>query len=161
MKKSISLGLLTILISTKSILACQYDPEFDYDDIDSSDISIAIASVSEVRVETLETSCLIVEYENAEYLLGVGNTQFSVTTCTDDVYDADVMASDKDVLDFFGFIPSTEVLVGVVRPPDSADGLRYATPTCWGPLHYNLQTMTAEQRAKLLNEIESVVEMVQ
>ncbi len=159
MKKQLVHPLLALLISTKTALACYPDPEFSYDDLTRSDISIATASVTTVEVRTTETtSCWHVGYSDAEYLYGHGAKAFSVTTCTDEVYQIDALAEEAEGLEYLGFIPTAEVLLGVVHLNGDVSDLRYAIPSCWGPLHVNLGKMSGEERAEFLGEINTLIE---
>jgi len=161
MKKHLVLSLLAFLISTKSVLACYPDPEFVYDDVTTVDISIATASVTTVELKTTETSsCWHVGYSGAQYLYGHGAKEFSVTTCAGEVYQIDALSEEVEGFEYLGLIPSAEVLLGVVHLSENASELRYAIPSCWGPLHVNLGKMSGEERAEFLHDFKAQIENI-
>ncbi len=147
------------LVASRAVFACQEDMHSTYDILGSSDVSIAIAIISDIRIEAAKPSCWVVDYEQAEYLSGSGKSHFSVTNCTDEFYDADEVSEMlADSYETYGFKRNTEVVMGIVRPTNNTDELRYAIPNCWGYLHYNLEDLSKEERAGLLRSIRNQVE---
>ena len=145
--------MAVVSLSAVPSFACDPDPNFPYDDIGSADISIIVATVSNVEMVTNETSCWVLSYDVAEYLYGSGSSEFFVTTCIDEIDQFDAMLHEAEGLTYLGFVPAAEVLLGVVRETENYESLRYAVPTCWGPLHYNLHAATEEERAELMETI--------
>lgn len=158
MKQAFFGSFLLFFLSTTSVLACYPDPKFQYDDIGSADLSIVVAEVAEVKVATRGQPCLFLRYVNAEYLYGNGSTEFSVTTCTGEIPQMDSLMQEVDGKTYLGFISYAEVLLGVVREGTNADTLRYAVPTCWGPLHYNLDILPEEERLGLIKSIKGWID---
>ena len=146
-------------MSTKTVLACYPDPEFTYDDVTKSGISIATATVANVELKTTETtSCWHVEYSDAKYLYGHGTHEFSVTTCADEAYQVGALSEETEGLEYLGFIQNAKVLLGVVDVNEDVSDRRYAILSCWGPLHVNLRKMSGEERAEFLRGIKTLVE---
>lgn len=161
MKNHLVRSLLAFLISTKTAWACYPDPTFAYDEVATADISIVTASVTTVEVTTTETiSCWHVDYSDAQYLYGHGTKEFSVTTCTDEVYQIDALSEEAEGLEHLGLIPNAEVLLGVVHPSEKASDLRYAIPSCWGPLHVNLGKMSGDERTEFLRDFKTQIEKI-
>lgn len=159
MKLGLAGALLSLALLPTSGMACYPDPGFDYDDIGSAELSIAITTVLDVSVVSQDRSCWVLRYGNAEYLHGTGPEAFSVTTCAKDVFQIEAMMAEIESLPHLGFTAMTEVVLGVVRQDAQVDGLRYAIPTCWGPLHYNLDTASPEERETLLQMIQEALEL--
>lgn len=153
MKRRILCFSLCTWLSATAALACYPDPEFAYDRVGSADFRIAVAQVSDVEIVVQDTSCYVLSYHHAEYLIGTGPSDFVVRTCTDDIYQVDSLLEEAEGLTYLGFVKSAEVLVGLVRDPANTDSLRYAVPTCWGPLHYNLEKVSEQDRADMLRAI--------
>ena len=155
MKKFVLRSVFVLLIPANTALACVPDPEFAYDDATNVDIAIATAVVTSVEIKNTEiASCWQVQYSNARYYLGQGAEGFSVTTCADKVYQEDALAEQVEGLESLGFKPNAEVLLGVVHLGENASKLRYAIPSCWGPMHVDLGQMSAEERAEFLDNLE-------
>lgn len=161
MKNHLVRSALAFLISTKTALACYPDPAFAYDEVATADVSIATASVTTVEVRTTETtSCWHVGYSDAQYLYGNGTKEFSVATCMDEVYQIGALSEETEGLDYLGLIPNAEVLLGVVHPCEKASEVRYAIPSCWGPLHVNLGKMSGKERAEFLRDFKTQIENI-
>ncbi|MBM1558393.1 hypothetical protein JQV19_17930 [Sulfitobacter mediterraneus] len=159
MKKHLCRSLLAVLVSSKSVLACYPDPEFIYDEVTSVDISIATASVAAVELETKETSsCWRVDYTDIQYLYGHGAKEFFVTTCVNEVYQIDALSEEVEGFEYLGFVPNADVLLAVVPLRDQASELRYAIPSCWGPLHVNLDKMSSGERLDFLNNFRNQID---
>ncbi|MFQ6554059.1 hypothetical protein AAD018_017085 [Aestuariibius insulae] len=146
------------LLSADLALACQPDPDFAYDEVASQDISIAIASVVDVEIVGTDASCWLVEYEKAEYLFGLGDQAFSVATCADEFFQIEALTYEAEGLEYLGFVPGADVLLGLVKAGEDAKDLRYAVPSCWGPLHFNLDKLSDEERTALLQNIQTQIE---
>jgi hypothetical protein len=172
MKPPLASSLLWVFLTGPG-LACYPDPNFAYDDIRSADISIVIATVSAVEIETRAgffeyfqqekiwrggATCWVIRYDSAEYLYGAGPRAFSVTTCTEGLFQVDAMLREAEGAPYLGFIPAAEVLLGIVQQDTEADAIRYAVPSCWGPLHYNLDIASEEERADLLAAVRDQME---
>ena len=69
-------SMAVVSLSAVPSFACDPDPNFPYDDIGSVDISIIVATVSNVEMVTNETSCWVLSYDYAEYLYGSGSSEF-------------------------------------------------------------------------------------
>lgn len=149
------LVVLAMAFSATAARACHPVPEFAYDDVGSEAVSVLIATVVDAAFASRNRlSCWDVEYAGATYLSGAGPEAFSVTNCTEVAYeDAEW---DEATVRAFGLVRSAEVLVGIVRDAQGA-GYRYAVPNCWGPLHYNLDLASEEERARLLAELAQVI----
>ncbi len=162
MSKRVFHSLQALVLLTTPALACYPDPKFSYDDVSSQDISIATATVTSVEFESSETqSCWRVHYLDVQYLYGVGEKEFSVKTCSDEVYRVEALSEELEGLEYLGFVPEAEVLIGLVSLDQDNSEVRYAIPSCWGPLHYNLGKMSSEERAELLRELDNQIEKTQ
>ncbi|MCW1950400.1 MAG: hypothetical protein KIH44_003415 [Octadecabacter sp.] len=117
MLKRVFHSLQVLMILTSPVLACYPDPDFSYDDVSSQHISIATAKVTSVEVESSETqSCWRVHYLDVQYLYGFGEKEFSVKTCSDEVSQVEAISEELEGLEYLGFVPEAEVLVGFVGP---------------------------------------------
>lgn len=94
-------------------------------------------------------------------MYGVGSKEFSITTCTDEKVQLDTLMAEAEVATYLGLTPAAEVLLGIVNQSPDEGGLRYAVPTCWGPLHFNLDQASQEDRALLFEAIEDQMENTQ
>ncbi len=160
MYRRLCISLLAILISAKPTLACYPDPSFVYDDVSSQAVMIATATVTTVDLNMSKTSsCLTVRYSAAQFLYGNGSKGFSVTTCVDEIFQIDILSEESEGFEYFGFVPNAEVLVGLIHLHEDGSELRYAIPSCWGPLHINLNKMSTKKRAEFLQELESQIEI--
>jgi len=154
--------LQAVLVLTTPALACRPDPEFSYDDIRSQDISIATATVTSVEVESSETqSCWRVHYLDVQYLYGSGEKELAVKTCSDEVFQVEALSEELEGLEYLGFVPEAEVLVGFVSPGQDNSEVRYAIPSCWGPFHFNLDKMSSREREEFLRQLDSQIENTQ
>jgi hypothetical protein len=116
------------------------------------------ATVMTVDFESDEyKSCWHVSYSNVSYLYGAGSEEISVTRCVQEVYEYDVLADEDEALVYLGFLPEAEVLIGLVQSDEDATQLRYAVPSCWGPLHVNMNEMSPEEQTSLLQSIQNQV----
>lgn len=158
MKKHLCVSLFAGLTAAGPSFACFPDPKFNYDDISSQSVLLATASVSKVDFRTDGgQSCWHLTYSGASYLYGKGENEFSVKTCLQEVYQIDLLAEENEGLDYLGFVQQAEVLIGVVKNPEQTSGLRYAIPSCWGPLHINLDKFSSDEREKFLQDIRTQV----
>lgn len=158
MKKQICCSFLSILISAMPALACYPEPEFVYDEMSSQTVSIATATVETVNLENSEnSSCWTIRYSGAAYIFGLGRKEFSVTTCTDEVYQIEYLSEETEGLEYLGFIANAEVLAGLVQTSEDASEFRYAILSCWGPLHINLDKFSTTERAEFLRELEAEI----
>lgn len=156
MSKQLLISVLVVLSSGMPSLACSPDPEFQYDEISSQVILIATATVTAFDLEDhSRQSCWRVSYSNASYLYGKGEEEFSVTTCAQENEQIDLQELGEELLDDLGFVQGAEVLVGLVQNDKSSPELRYAIPSCWGPLHINLSNLSSNEREGLLQEVRS------
>ena len=162
MCKRVFHSLQALLVLTAPALACYPDPEFSYHDVSSRDVAIATATVTSVEFESSETkSCWRVHYLDVQYLYGVGEKEFSVKTCSDKIYQLEALSEELEGLEYLGFVPEAEVLLGLISLDQENSEVMYAIPSCWGPLHYNLGKMSSEERAKLLRELDNQIEKTQ
>lgn len=162
MSKRVFHSLQALIVLATPALACYPDPEFSYDDVSSHDISIATATVSSVEVENTETqTCWRVHYLDVHYLYGFGDEELSVNTCFDEVLEIEAFSEELEGLEYLGFFAEAEVLVGFVSSDRDNYEVRYAVPTCWGPLHFNLNEMSSEERAEFLRELDTQIENTQ
>jgi len=74
-----------------------------------------------------------------------------------EVYPDGLLAEQFEELDFYGFFQNAEVLIGLIQKPENISDLRYAVPTCWGPLHVNLDELSSDEREELLKDVLSQV----
>jgi hypothetical protein len=63
------------------------------------------------------------------------------------------LVEEREGLDLLGFVQGAEVIIGLVQNPDNSSDLRYAVPSCWGPLHLNLGALPHDVREKFLQDI--------
>ena len=148
---------IAIVLWGTSAFACSPDPNFDYDQISSDRVSIFIARVVEIDRTTHENEvCWQVDYVVESVLTGVQAEAFSVLSCSRRTPQMIVMTrheGNKEV----GFVEGAEVLLGVLLEDDGPTGVRYAVPSCWGPLHLNIGILTLEQRNELIAAISAQV----
>ncbi|MDX8355548.1 hypothetical protein [Cognatiyoonia sp. IB215182] len=149
---------LAIWASTNAAMACTDDPNENYDDIYADDASIVLAFVTDVSVPPLQPNCMQVSYDVAQYLHGSVSDEFSVTICEKDTLWADAIASHSTVLELFGYVAGAEVLLAVVTEGDSDEAVRYADPNCTGFLHFNMDPLTPERRAQVLDMFQTNIE---
>jgi hypothetical protein len=158
MRKHLYISFLAVLTSVKPSFACYPDPQFEYDEVSSQTASIATATVTAVDLESDDSqSCWHVSYSNAKYLFGNGENDFSISTCVHEIYQIDLLAEEDEGLDYLGFVQGAEVLIGLVQNNENPSGLRYAIPSCWGPLHINLSKLSREERDDFLQDIQSQI----
>lgn len=154
MKQHVFTFLIAVLTSAQQSFACYPDPQFDYDDVGSQAVSIVTAKVSAVDFRKGDSqSCWHVSYSGASYLHGKGESEFSVTTCTSEVYQIEMLAQEVEGLDYLGFVEGAEVLIGVAEKQENRPELRYAIPSCWGPLHVNLSKFSRVERKKFVQDV--------
>ena len=85
MRNVLQFSISLILASSSMVIACRDDPNFTYDEMGSQDIAIVTAFVSDVQIVASKPSCIRASYTNPQYLYGVGEDAFSVTTCSADI----------------------------------------------------------------------------
>lgn len=140
-------------------LACTPDRYSSYDDLNSQDILIATANVTTVDFVTSETeACMHIVYSAAQYVYGIGPKEFSVTTCWNDIDQTETLAEQTDGLGAFGFLPEAEVFLGLVYVGEGSSQLRYAEPSCWGPLHVNLDDMSSNEQTEFIQGFANQIE---
>ncbi|KAG1647742.1 hypothetical protein GQR58_030366 [Nymphon striatum] len=130
MGKRVFHSLQALVVLTAPALACYPDPEFSYDDL---------KALKRKRVG-------VFTYLDVQYLYGFGEKEFSVKTCSDEVYQVEALSEELESLEYLGFVPEAEVLIGLVSPDQNNSEVRYAIPSCWGPLHFNLDKMSSEEQ---------------
>ena len=162
MIRQLYIFLFITVITAAPSLACFPDPAFEYDEISSSDVSILTATVTAVELETYgDKTCWRVSYLNASYLYGNGEAEFSISTCAQEVWQLDVLTEEDDGPYHLGFVPEAEVLTGLVKNDATPLKLRYAIPSCWGPLHINLSILSREERESLLQDVQRKIKDIQ
>ena len=150
--------LFATLISAKPVYACLPDLEADYDDIGSRTVSIATATVTSVDFASDENkSCWHISYSDVNYLYGSGGEEILVKSCVQEAYEYDVPEDVDESLVYLGLVPDAKVLMGLVPTGKDESQLRYAVPSCWGPLHINLNEMSPEEQNDLLLSIQNQV----
>jgi hypothetical protein len=140
------------------VLACTPDPNTAYDDVQSRDIAIGIAEVTSMVVSpfAVDGSCRTLQYVTTRSMMGNVPEEFTVETC-DDYLPVDEWGDggiDPALMhDMLGYEVGAEVILGLVFEPEGPTPIRYAVPSCWGPLHLRLDTMTEPERAAFVQEV--------
>ena len=162
MIKRIFHSVLAVSILAHDASACQSLPETSYDDFRTEGFSIATATVFSVETEhTATRTCWSVSYVDAAYLYGSGKDTFSVKTCSDEVFQIKALSDEVEGFDYLGFVPHADILVGLVYHREQISELRYALPSCWGPMHVNLGKMSDTERAKFLQDLTDQIKHAQ
>jgi hypothetical protein len=149
------LVLLALLLATagQPAVACSPGVVTTLDVLPSANAVIVIAKVTSVSVvpSNANGACLNVSYAQADAVFGSVADTFEVSTCFEDVT-VDEMTSSPGAEDF-GYNVGATVLVGLIKTASEPPALRYAMPSCWGPLHRRLDTIAAEDREALLSSL--------
>lgn len=132
---------------------CLPDPAAAYDALSDPGVAVLTARVRQVTVEAEpEQACLSLSYSTEAVLVGTAEDRFAVRHCLEGIAAEDLTAALRSAaFDDIGMLPGAEVLVGTVGQEDGS--LRYAVPTCMGPLHIRLDGLSAVQREGVLQQI--------
>lgn len=138
--------------------ACKPVAGEQYDTLLSQDIVIASSKVLSVTAEARDKgdACFTLNYSTLENFLGVAPSEFSVTTCVEDVYQMEALMEDE-AADVYGFVPKAEVIVMLVRLDSVEPNFRYVIPSCWGPMHYRLDTLSEEELSEAVHSIKDAI----
>jgi len=148
-------SMVALALTTAPTLACTPIKGEKYDDFSASNVSIAIATVVSKSAFATDGSsaCLGVEYKTTDLLFGKLSENFEVENCYDNV-PVDELRESEGLL-ALGFETGASVLVGVMPNDQTAVGLRYMMPSCWGPLHVRLDTLESGERQDVLDEFQA------
>ena len=128
-----------------------------YDEFPSPDFTCANAEVTDLRVTKSDDteSCLSVSYTRTQMIAGETAERFRVETCGNEgpITEAEFVEIQKE----YGFVQSATVLVRVIKLANQPDALRYAVPSCRGPVHIGLNGMTDDQRDAYVAEMKASV----
>ncbi len=124
------------------------DPTHKYDDFRDPRIAIIVANVTafEIAFSEQRGACWQATYQTIEQIKGQIPAQFSTEYCQE--MPAETFRStfaNATVLGEFsepnelGFSKGAKVVLGVMPDSSNTTGYTWATPTCWGPFHLNLE----------------------
>ncbi len=147
-----SLALFLSCIVTTS-LACSPNDGETFDVLSSLDTIIGSAEVISVTSAPWggAGACLTIGYSGIESFHGQIPQSFMVETCIDDASPDDALHSDG--MEEMGFVDGAMVIVGLVKQQSDQQGFRYATPSCWGPLHLRLDEISEGELSEVIEAI--------
>lgn len=146
-------GMIWIAVSSAAF-ACQPHP--DDDDIETPDAALYIAVVRQVAVYVNDSqqACLDIEYDIQSTINGLNVEFFTVPYCTNlnSIQELETELS-SETGSLFGFVAGSEVIVGVMRDDGPNGAVRFAVPSCFGPLVMRIDIMDPDERDALLEEM--------
>ncbi len=156
MKTILSVTLLASFIISPAFACTPIEGEH-YDELPDQNILIGIADVISIAIsaEAGET-CLSAAYATKESILGQMPDGFEVSSCVAEI--PMVEAIEDELMSEFGFITGATVMIGVIQTETSNTGWRYAVPTCWGPFHVRMDTLSDDDRSNFISSIRSEIE---
>ncbi len=138
-------------------LACTPVEGEHYDELPDQNILIGITDVTSVAISTeAGETCLSAVYATKENVLGEMPDDFEVRSCVAEVPMIEVI--EDELMSEFGFVTGATVMIGVVQTEISNTGWRYAVPTCWGPFHIRMDTLSDDDRSDFILSIRSEIE---
>lgn len=148
-----ALGCLLIGLAATPAQSCAPNPDQVYETEATQGVAILSAKVTSFAfLHEGAQSCLNLEYQTQNVLVGVVPANFELTTCFGDAKGLEGVGPFSDAFKTLGFESGAEILVGFVTDPQSKE-LRYMIPGCWGPLHLSLNVLSDQDRADLLQSV--------